>query len=57
MKLNTINRELDEMVEKIDSIKKKHCLPYLEQIAKLYSQIKDIQKEIHILNLKNVIEF
>lgn len=55
MKLNTLNREFDEMIEKIDLIKQKECVQYIDKISLLNCQIKDIEKEIQLFNLNKVL--
>ena len=49
MRLNTISRQMNEMIEKINTIKKQQSLPLIEQMNSYISRIKDIQKQNFIV--------
>lgn len=57
MRLNTINRQMYEMIEKIDSIKFKQSLPFIEQINVCNCRIKDAKKQIYFVSLNKVTSF
>ena len=44
MRLSTVNRQLDEIVEKLDAIKMKHCLPHLIQINSFTCKMRELKK-------------
>ena len=54
MRLNTISRQMNEMIEKINSIKKIQSLPLIDQINSYFCKIKDIQKQNFIVSLKKI---
>lgn len=54
MRLNTINRQMSEMIDKIDSIKLRQSLPLIEQINSYNCKIKDAKKQIYIASFNKV---
>ena len=54
MRLNTISRQMNEMIEKINSIKKIQSLPLTEQINYYICRIRDIQKQNFIVSFKTL---
>jgi len=44
MRLSTVDRQLDEIVEKLDAIKMKHCLPHLIQINSFTCKMREFKK-------------
>jgi hypothetical protein len=54
MRLNTVNRQMSEMIEKIDSIKLRQSLPLIEQINSYNCKIKDAKKQIYIASFNKV---
>lgn len=54
MRLNTISRQMNEMIEKINSIKKIQSLPLTEQINSYICRIRDIQKQNFIVSFKTL---
>ena len=54
MRLNTINRQMTEMIDKIDSIKLRQSLPLIEQINSYNCKIKDAKKQIYIASFNKV---
>ena len=54
MRLNTISRQMNEMIEKINSIKKIQSLPLIDQINSFICKIKDIQKQNFIVSFRKI---
>jgi hypothetical protein len=48
MKLNTLNRQLNELIERLDSYKTKHNQPIIDQINKYTCKVRDIEKLMNI---------
>lgn len=44
MRLSTVSRQLDEIIEKLDAIKMKHCLPHLIQINSFTCKMREFKK-------------
>ena len=53
MRLTTISRQMNEMIEKINSIKKIQSMSVIDQMNSYTCRIKDIQKQNFIRNPKN----
>ena len=51
MRLNNISRQMNEMIEKINSIKKTQSLTLIDQMNSYICRIKDIQKQNFIASL------
>ena len=51
MRLTTISRQMNEMIEKINSIKKIQSMSVIDQMNSYTCRIKDIQKQNLIVSL------
>jgi hypothetical protein len=51
MRLTTISRQMNEMIEKINSIKKLQSMSVIDQMNSYTCRIKDIQKQNLIVSL------
>lgn len=52
MKLNTLNRQFNELIERLDTYKTKHNQPIVDQINKYTCKVRDIRKLMNILKDK-----
>ena len=56
MKLATVNRELDEIVYRLDAIRNNECAVLHEEKRSIECKIRDLKKEAFALNLRQSVD-
>lgn len=56
MKLATVNRELDEIVYRLDAIRNNECAVLREEKKSIECKIRDLKKEAFAVNLRQSVD-